>query len=233
MKPEYLIFLFFLSITFGVILVVLAYLHEKKIDTLRKEKAILKGWNYQTRPSASIAYKIEGTNGNMLWKLEQGSGKNNNRNPIFTSKSISLKDNIFYFADKRETEILLKPFMQYALKLGIAISTKHSNSQRTKTISLLKDAKALDIQSGSGRWNYGVLSTLPDLGYKILSLGFQAEIDSLSLIDSSPIPPSVIFSPDGLEIKWHTRKVDANTMEIIVDSSLRLMNILDKSLKAN
>ncbi|MFB3851454.1 MAG: hypothetical protein ACE14Q_05985 [Acidobacteriota bacterium] len=232
MKPEYIVILAIALVALGILAAILSYIQERKRDALRKEKAMIKGWNYESPSSASVAFKVEGTYGDMIWKLEQRSGKDNNRPLIFTSKSISLSDGVFYFADKRETDILLKPFMQYILKLGTAMSPKDSNYQRTETISLLQDAIPLEIQSG-GRWNYGALSTSPELGYKILSLGFQAEIDSLSLIDSSPIPPSVILSPDGLEIKWQARKVDAEKMEMIIESSIRVMNILSKSLKSH
>jgi len=233
MKPEHIIVLMLCSVLLGIIIAVFSYLQEKKRDAIRKERALLKGWNYESAKSSQTGFKVEGSNGLLLWSLEQRRGKDNNRPLIFTSKSISLKDGIFYFADKRETDILLKPFMQYVLKLGTAISPKNSNYQRTETISLLQNAKPLEIQCGSGRWNYGALTTSPELGYKIFSLGFQAEIDSLSLIDTSTIPPSVILSPDGLEIKWQAGKADADKMEMIVDSSLRLMTILDKSLKAS
>lgn len=232
MKPEYIVILAIALVALGILAAILSYIQERKRDALRKEKAMIKGWNYESPSSASVAFKVEGTYGDMIWKLEQRSGKDDNRPLIFTSKSISLSDGVFYFADKRETDILLKPFMQYILKLGTAMSPKDSNYQRTETISLLQNAKPLEIQSG-GRWNYGALSTSPELGYKILSLGFQAEIDSLSLIDSSPIPPSVILSPDGLEIKWQARKVDAEKMEMIIESSIRVMNILSKSLKSH
>lgn len=231
MKPEYVVILAIVLVALGILAAILSYIQERKRDALRKEKAMIKGWNYESRPSAYAAFKVEGAYGDLLWKLEQRSGKNDNRTLIFTSKSICLNNGVFYFADKRETDILLKPFMQYVLKLGTAMSPKDSNYQRTETISLLQDAIPLEIQSGS-RWKYGALSTSPELGYKILSLGFQAEIDSLSLIDTSPIPPSVILSPDGLEIKWKAGKVNADKMEMIVESSIRMMNLLDKSLKS-
>lgn len=232
MKPEYVVILTISLFVLGILVAILSYIQERKRDSLRKEKALLKGWNYESRSSASASFKVEGASGDLLWRLEQRSGKNDNRSLIFTSKSIFLNDGVFYFADKRETDILLKPFMKFVLTLGTVMSQKNSSYPRTETISLLQRAKELEIQPGISKWKYGILSTSPELGYKILSLGFQAEVDSLSLIDPSPIPPSVILSPDGLEIKWRAGKVDADKMEMIVDSSIRMMNILSKSLKS-
>lgn len=231
MNLEYVGVMAFGLVTLFIVLLIVTYLNEKKLNSLRRERAILKGWNYESFASGTMGFKVSGTDGSHKWELEQRKGKDNNRPLMFTSKSIYLNNDVFLFADKKETDILLKPFMQYVLKLGTVIAPKDSNHQKAETFSLLKEAKPLDIHCGNSKWNYGAIATSTDFGYKVFSLGFQAEIDSLSLIDISSLPPSIILCPDGLEIKWQIRKLDADKMETIIDSSLRLMNILDKAIR--
>lgn len=230
MKIEYLVLLISLSILLPIFIAVLAYLQEKKRDAQRKERALLKGWNYESGKSSQLGFKVEGQNGSLIWRLE-ARVKGNYRSLIFSSKSIYLNNGVFYFADKRETDLILKPLMRFALKLGTNLSPNQSDPQRVKAISLLQNAKILDIHPGSGKWNYGALSTSTDFGYKVFSMGFQGEIDSLSLIDSSKVPPAIILSPDGLEIQWHSTTVDADKMELLIDASLRLMTILNNAIK--
>lgn len=230
MKIEYLVLLISLSIFLLILVAVLAYLQEKKKDAQRKERALLKGWNYESAKSSQLGFKVEGQNGSLIWQLEARK-KGSYRSLIFSSKSNYLNNGVFYFADKREIDLILKPYMQFALKLGTNLSNNQSEDKRLKAISLLQNAKILDIHPGIGRWNYSALATSTDFGYKIFSMGFQGEIDSLSLIDSSKIPPAVILSPDGLEIQWHSTTVDADKMEMIIDASLRLMTILNNAVK--
>lgn len=233
MQVEYAPILVFSLIILIVFILFWAYLLERKNDSLRKERALLKGWNYERSSSSAQGFKVSGTNGSYMWELEQRKGGDRNGSLIFTSKSLTLPVGVFYFSDKRETDLLLKPFMKYILKLGEQNISKDNdkNSSKAEIFSYIREAKPLDIPSGNSRWKYGALATSIDFGYKVLSSGFQAEIDSLSLINISSLPPSVILCPDRLEIKWKTGKVDAEKMELIIESSLRLMNVLDRAIR--
>lgn len=230
MRPEILIMIVSTGFLAVIVSIVIIYVAEKKKDAKRQEKALLRGWRYESAKSNQIGFKVKGCAESTEWKLEERRGKDQNRPLIFVSTGVRYGYGVFYFGNKSEVDLLNKPFMQYILKLGAKIAPQNSDSARVEALSLLKDAQSVEIQQGAGDWKYGCLATHPDFAYKVIGGGIRAEFDSLSLIKTTPLPPSIMLTPEGLEIKWPSRNISAEKMEQIIDSSVRMMEILKNSL---
>ncbi len=232
MRPEYTLIIvagFFLIFILAFILV---YVSDRKKEKSRREKCLLRCWNYESGLKAGGGFRVTGTYSNLDWKLEKSGTKNDQMRLIFSTKSVSYRDGVFYFGDEREINLISKPFMRYILKMG----TKGANSfkrdeNRVNALSLLEHAKKIEILGTTGRWQYGALANDEVFAQKIISSGLQSELDAISIMNICKLPPSVILSPDGMEISWKIGNVDGNLLEQILDSSIRIMDLLSKLIK--
>lgn len=226
MKPEFPVTIFIITIISAFILIIFLYIVEWKRDKERKAKAFLRGWEYESSLSKNIQYRVKGISNNIVWQVEKRRGKSDEYAIFFKTKSINYPNSVFYFGDKSEAHIFKMPFMQFILKLGSKV-VNNETQERLKTISLLQDATFSDVPSGSSKWNYGVVASDSTFAQKIISSGFLSEVDSISLLNISKFPPSVIFSPEGLEIKWKIGSVNGETLEKIIESSLRMARFFE------
>jgi hypothetical protein len=225
----------FVGLIFAVIvgMVIFAYAHEKKMDARRQEKAMMRGWRYESAQGSRSGFSVEGYGGSLQWRLEErrSGGKNDQRPIFFLAKDLRYEYGVFVFGNQMEVSFLQKPFMQYILKLGAKMAPNDADAARIDAIMQLKDAQAVEIPDSSSKWKYGALATHPDFALKVLGMGLQAEYDSLSLLGAATFPPSIMLSGEGLEMKWSTRSMDGEKLEIIIDSSVRIMNILNQAVK--
>jgi len=222
-----------LAVSLIIGIVVWAIISEKKKDAGRRDKAMMRGWRYESARGNRQGFSVEGFGGSLTWRLEErrSGGKNDQRPLYFLCRDLRYDQGIFLFGDKREVGVLQKPFMQYILKLGAKMA-KGPESQRMEALTHLGEAQTVEIPDSGGKWNYEALATRPEFAMKVLGAGLQAEYDALSQQKlGAYYAPSVMLSGEGMEIKWGSRSVDAEKMEIIIDSSVRVMGILSQAVR--
>jgi hypothetical protein len=214
-------------------IVILTFIREKKMDAGRQERALLRGWRYESAKGSRRGFTVDGYDGSLQWKLEErrSGGKNDQRPVFFLVKDLKYDYGVFVFGNKMEVNFLQRPFMQYILKLGAKMVPQESDAARIGALMSLKDAQVVEIPDSSSKWSYGALATHPDFALKVLGTGLQAEYDSLALLVAVPSPPSIMLSGEGLEMKWPVRGCDAEKMEIIADASVRVMNKLSQAIR--
>jgi hypothetical protein len=232
MKPEYTVIIVAAFFLIFILAFLLVYINDKKKENSRREKCQLRGWNYESGIKVGGGFRVTGTYSSLDWKLEKSGTKNDQMRLIFSTKSFSYGGGVFYFGDQREVNLISKPFMRYILKMGTKGADSFQRDQnRVDALSLLKDASKIDIAGATGRWQYGALATDEAFAQKIISSGLQSEVDAISIMEICKLPPSIILSPDGMEISWKIGSVDGNLLEQIIESSIRIMDLLSKFIK--